>query len=196
MLGLVVRVFSKWRRAGFLRLLDEHLALARRASRPLSLLALDVDHLAYVNYAYGPVAGETALGMVATVLRAPVRQDQLARFGGDEFYALLPGVARAEALDLAEQVRRAAVTIALDDDDLGPKAPRRCLSFSLAVAAYPRTGISPPHCCGSPRRGYPMPSGRAVTQSTVRRATRRRRIGRRAQYVGAGCNAAGLRRDR
>ncbi len=127
-------------RTGFLRLLDEHLALARQTGEPLALLALDVDHLAYVNYVFGPQAGDAALGTVATVLRAHIRQNRLARFGGDEFRALLPGVARAEAQDLAERVRRAAVTIALDSYDLGPKAPPRCLSFSLAVAAYPGDG--------------------------------------------------------
>ncbi len=122
-------------RASFLYRLDEQLAVARQTSEPLAVLALDVDHLAYVNYTFGPAAGDAALGMVATVLRAHVRQDMLARFGGDEFYALLPNVTLRNAMDLAERVRRAAVTIELDNPY--PTAPRRCLSFSLTVVAYP-----------------------------------------------------------
>ncbi|MDQ2827701.1 MAG: GGDEF domain-containing protein [Chloroflexota bacterium] len=129
-----------WLQPAFLRILDEQLALARQADKPLALLALDVDHLAYVNYVFGPQAGDDALGMVATVLRAYVHQDWLARLGGDEFCALLPGVTHTEALDLAERVRRAAVTINLDGYALGIEAPRRCLSFSLALVSYPEDG--------------------------------------------------------
>jgi len=125
-------------RAGFLIHLDEHLALARQTGAPVAVLALDVDHLAYVNYYFGPAEAEAALGMVATVLRAQVRQGILARFGGDEFYALLSHVTLADALTVAEHVRQAAVTIELDDPS--PQVPPRCLSFSLTVVAYPEHG--------------------------------------------------------
>ncbi len=126
------------RRVGFLTHLDEHLALARQSGGPVAVLALDVDHLAYVNYYFGPAAAEAALGMVATVLRARVHQGILARFGGDEFYAILPHVALADALIVAERVRQAAVTIDLDDPS--PGVPPRCLSFSLTVVACPEHG--------------------------------------------------------
>ncbi len=124
------------RRPSFLVLLDEYLAAARHAERPLSLLALNVDHLAYINYCYSPAAGEAALGMAATVLRAHIRDEMLAHFG-DEFFALLPDMELAEAIDLAERVRRAAVIVPIPDPQTGK--PRRCLSFSLAVAAYPES---------------------------------------------------------
>lgn len=125
-------------RGSFRAHLDEQLAVAQQTGTPLVLLALDVDHLAYVNYYYNPPAGDAALGMVATVLRAQLRHGLLARFGADEFYALLPNVTLDDALMLAERVRRAAVTIELDDPDLW--VPSRCLSFSLTVVAYPEDG--------------------------------------------------------
>jgi len=67
------------------------------------------------------------------VVCGPVYAELLARFGGDEFYALLPNVTLRNAMDLAERVRRAAVTIELDNPY--PTAPllkfladRCCLS--------------------------------------------------------------------
>lgn len=102
------------RRAGFLVLLEDHLTRALQSGAPLTVVALDVDHLAYVNHYFDPPAGDAALGMVDTVLRAQVRYGLLARFGDDEFYALLPHTSLTEALVIAEHVRRAAVTITLD----------------------------------------------------------------------------------
>lgn len=125
-------------RGSFLTHLNEQLAAAQQSGRPLAMLALDVDHLAYVNYYFNPPTGDAALGMVATVLRAQLRHGLLARFGADEFYALLPNVTLDDALMLAEHVRRAAVTIELDDPHSWVSP--RCLSFSLTVVAYPDHG--------------------------------------------------------
>lgn len=126
----------------FLSLLEDQLTRARQTSTPLAVVALDVDHLAYVNYYFDPPAGDAAVGMVATVLRAQVRYGILARYGGDEFYALLPHTSLTEALVIAERVRQTAVIIGVDTP--APGTPSHLLSFSLTVVAYPEHGTDVP----------------------------------------------------
>jgi diguanylate cyclase (GGDEF)-like protein len=67
------------------------LALARRSGRPLSMIALDVDHFKRVNDSFGHDAGDEVLRRVARTLEARLRaSDVIARTGGEEFVAMLP----------------------------------------------------------------------------------------------------------
>jgi len=123
----------------FLRSLEKYIADSQRHDQPLSLLGLNVDHLAYFNYAYGPSAGDAALGMVATILRAEFHTNEgLYRSMGDEFRILLPNTALPEALVIAEHMRQAAISVDLIHPQ--PHAPQRCLTFSFGVAIYPTDG--------------------------------------------------------
>jgi GGDEF domain-containing protein len=77
------------------RALDEALAQAPRdpscALRPLGLLMLDVDHFKRVNDERGHEAGDEVLRLIAALLRAGLRHDDLVyRYGGEEFVLLLP----------------------------------------------------------------------------------------------------------
>jgi diguanylate cyclase (GGDEF)-like protein/PAS domain S-box-containing protein len=88
--------------------LDEMIAVADRQAAPLSLLLVDVDHFKRINDTFGHLAGDRVLQVIATALREHVReQDVVARFGGEEFALLLPGTALAEAMVVAESLRRA-----------------------------------------------------------------------------------------
>lgn len=76
--------------------------------QPVSLIMIDVDRFKSFNDKFGHVAGDRALSAVAQVLQKQFRpRDHLVRFGGDEFAVLLPGIAEAEALTVAERVRDA-----------------------------------------------------------------------------------------
>ncbi len=72
------------------RLAEEFLR-ARRYGEPLSLVLLDVDRFKVYNDSFGHLAGNEVLGQMAGVLREHTREtDLVARFGGEEFVAILP----------------------------------------------------------------------------------------------------------
>jgi len=81
-------------------------ARARRYGQPLSLFILDVDHFKRVNDTYGHAVGDAVLRELAEIVSAEIRVvDSLARWGGEEFVVLSPGVAGSGSAELAERVR-------------------------------------------------------------------------------------------
>jgi diguanylate cyclase (GGDEF)-like protein len=78
------------------------------AASPLSVLAIDIDHFKSYNDEYGHLAGDDVLRTVAATLQANTRAgDLVARFGGEEFVVLLPGVNVVVATRIAEGLRAA-----------------------------------------------------------------------------------------
>jgi len=70
------------------------------------LLMLDIDFFKQVNDRYGHDAGDAAIRNVAVVMREALRaNDLVARWGGEEFVALLSLNGRKEALTVAERLR-------------------------------------------------------------------------------------------
>lgn len=75
----------------FVEQLIHDLACAGRASKPLTLVYLDVDDFKTVNDGYGHSEGDRVLrGIGRTLIEATRRSDTVARLGGDEFALLLP----------------------------------------------------------------------------------------------------------
>ena len=95
-------------RYGLHRALQRELSEARRYSRPLSCLLLDIDFFKAVNDTYGHAAGDAALAQAARSLTESVRgSDVVCRYGGEEFIVLAPETAAEGARSLAEKIRRA-----------------------------------------------------------------------------------------
>jgi diguanylate cyclase (GGDEF)-like protein/PAS domain S-box-containing protein len=70
--------------------------------RPVSLLLVDADHFKRINDTHGHAAGDAVLRQLAAALAAGLRsQDIVARLGGEEFVALLPGTSADGAEQLA-----------------------------------------------------------------------------------------------
>jgi diguanylate cyclase (GGDEF)-like protein len=95
--------------------LEEACATAGSHGEPVSLVLIDLDHFKRLNDSQGHQDGDEALRAVAALLaeRTDSRGGLAARFGGEEFAWLLPGVtldaARAEAEELRRVVRDAAI---------------------------------------------------------------------------------------
>jgi diguanylate cyclase (GGDEF)-like protein/PAS domain S-box-containing protein len=66
----------------------------------------DIDHFKRVNDTYGHGVGDDVIKMTAAMLQETVRdQDRVARFGGEEFCIILPGVDMEQAAQIAERCR-------------------------------------------------------------------------------------------
>lgn len=84
------------------RLIARHL----RAQRPLSLLAVDIDHFKRFNDDFGHATGDRVLALVATTVLEQLRPTDLAvRYGGEEFFVVLPETPLEGALIAAERLR-------------------------------------------------------------------------------------------
>ena len=92
---------------GRVKLLDRVAAALRDEQSPLVLVLLvDVDRVKNVNELLGRDAGDEILRTVARRLESVLRAGMyLARLGGDEFVIVLEGVAAAEAVELADDLR-------------------------------------------------------------------------------------------
>jgi len=113
---------------------DREITRARRDSRPVAVLIADIDHFKRVNDTHGHLAGDVALLGVVTALLGGLRPyDQLGRFGGEEFTAVLPGAGPGEARDIAERLRRA---VAADPVMLGGIAVEVSVSVGVAVLGH------------------------------------------------------------
>lgn len=91
----------------FHELLALEVQRARRMLYPLGLLIIDLDHFKLVNDRHGHPVGDLALQHVAERLRQRLRStDVIARIGGEEFAAILPGDSLDEVAVVAEKLRQ------------------------------------------------------------------------------------------
>ncbi|MDP3267151.1 MAG: diguanylate cyclase [Sulfuricurvum sp.] len=93
------------------RYLDETLpreiARASRELSDLSIVMLDLDHFKIINDTYGHAAGDEVLKKIATCLLNLIRQnDFIARFGGEEFIIVMPGMPADQAYERMEICRK------------------------------------------------------------------------------------------
>ena len=90
-----------------LETLDSEFRTCRVYGRPLSVIYYDLDFFKKVNDTHGHGCGDFILRESAQVAKACMRaEDVLARFGGEEFVAILPGADSRTAAELAERLRK------------------------------------------------------------------------------------------
>ncbi len=91
----------------FHSVLHEELNRAKRYSRYLSLLCLDLDHFKQFNDKVGHLEGDNIIRYVGEQLKQIMRNSDLAfRYGGDEFMVLLPETEMSRAQVVAEKIRQ------------------------------------------------------------------------------------------
>lgn len=127
------------------RAIEEHanaeIEHARRKHRPVSMIMLDIDHFKSINDRYGHIAGDQALIKIAQVLSMNLRSyDQIGRWGGEEFIIVMPDTVLADAIKVAERMRKSVADTKFPIKDGGNF---RLTSASASPAA--RTLSSPCH---------------------------------------------------
>jgi diguanylate cyclase (GGDEF)-like protein len=96
-------------RRHFRDVFEQMLQQAHETRQPISLMLIDLDHFKQVNDEYGHLAGDECLRALARMLNQCLASESgavIARFGGEEFVVVLPGVASPRVLDVAEKVRQ------------------------------------------------------------------------------------------
>ena len=106
--------------------------LTGQATGRVALLMIDIDHFKCLNDSQGHAVGDRALQHLAVVMSAQLRGiDYLARWGGEEFLALLPATSGDEALAIAERLCERVRNLPLVHDER-----RLLLTVSVGVADW------------------------------------------------------------
>jgi diguanylate cyclase (GGDEF)-like protein len=122
-------------RRAFDEVLEAEMIRASRYSHPISLIILDLDSFKEYNDRWGHPAGDVRLREIADLLRANVREPDLAaRYGGEEFAVILPNTSKGGAIQLAERLCRSAEASAPYRNGVDSLSG---YTISLGVATYP-----------------------------------------------------------
>src|SRR5262249_45108120 len=117
-------------RRGFMELARHGLEGLRRRPRKAWLIFIDLDRFKQINDRFGHAEGDRALFQASEVLRKSFRQsDVVARFGGDEFAALVLGDAESECDILLERLKKNLA-------EVNAPGSRYALAFSICVVAF------------------------------------------------------------
>ena len=107
-----------------------------RHKKDLSLILIDLDNFKHYNDNFGHPAGDKLLKGVSALIKANIRNDDMAfRYGGDEFAILLPHCDISIATRIAQKLVKLVAKnrfSAMDDTDLGQ------VTISCGVAAHPK----------------------------------------------------------
>ncbi|MFZ5580330.1 MAG: sensor domain-containing protein [Pseudomonadota bacterium] len=119
--------------------LTQAIAIARRASRMLAVLFIDLDGFKPINDNHGHASGDRVLVEIARRMAHTVRTgDTVARLGGDEFVVLLSGL--SDTRECESTTRRLldaiAKPVALEGHTLN-------LSASIGISLFPNDGDDP-----------------------------------------------------
>ncbi len=119
----------------FRRQLHKHLEMYKRYRIPFSMLMLDLDSLKQLNDACGHQSGDLALKHLAAIMTTEKRETDVAvRYGGDEFFLVLPGTAASEGERLAYRIVRSVRRLNIHSNG------REMTGVSIGVVSCPENG--------------------------------------------------------
>lgn len=113
--------------------LEQNWGMLERANQELSLIMVDVDYFKRFNDRHGHQKGDECLQRVADILASVCRRsiDLAARFGGEEFILVLPGVSSAGACEIAMRIQIAMEKLGMPH---GESAVHSNVTVSMGIA--------------------------------------------------------------
>lgn len=122
----------------FREALNRELNAAKKNGTQLSIIFMDVDHFKQFNDRNGHLAGDDVLRSIAQLASGEVPKPGLvARYGGEELVALVPGATKDEATGLAERIREIVESHPFTGRESQPLGR---VTLSLGVATFPADG--------------------------------------------------------
>ncbi len=116
---------------------EQAVAKQQDSQMPFAVLLIDLDHFKQINDDFGHVVGDEVLRTVAgRMIQATRLYDTVARFGGDEFVALVQDMGNAGTVE--NNVRRLQQSI---EQPISTSAGALTLSCSIGVSIYPTDGL-------------------------------------------------------
>ena len=124
------------------RAMENRLAIelqrSQRFGRVFSVGMVDIDHFKAFNDANGHLVGDEVLRAVARKIQAQLRDiDVVARFGGEEFFVIMPETEKKNAYKAMERVRNSIASIRLS----GANGADIGVNVSVGIAEFPYDGI-------------------------------------------------------
>jgi len=118
---------------------EREMSRASRSNNSFQLLMMDLDGFKAVNDTFGHKIGDRLLREIGHTISEQLREyDFLARYGGDEFVALIPSTAGEDVGELRERIARAVTEFKLETHN-GQFAS---VGVSIGAASYPENGTS------------------------------------------------------
>jgi len=141
-LSITDHLTKLYNRRYLMEALDREYQRTFRKKAPLSLIMLDIDYFKKINDTYGHQGGDEVLVLLAELIKGELRSfDIAARYGGEEFAIVLPETPLADALAVAERLRRH-----VQEFTYSGALRELTLTVSLGVASFPGERV---HCIDS-----------------------------------------------
>ena len=127
-----------YNRRTFLKACEQELETSQQKQRPFSILMVDLDHFKKINDKFGHSVGDAALVAAVHAMQDSIRgSDILARWGGEEFAALLPNASLEAAHVVAERLRINVERVEMPLEVTGPNGPEIVrMTVSIGLATY------------------------------------------------------------
>mgnify|MGYP002651241291 CR=1 FL=1 len=118
---------------------EKELARASRGDRSFTVLVLDLDGFKAINDSFGHNVGDRMLRKIGLIIRKQLRDyDHLARYGGDEFVALIPETSATDIGDVCRRIEAAVEEFVLMINE----EVKARVGISIGAAAFPEHGSS------------------------------------------------------